>query len=392
MRILYHHRTRAGDAQGIHIQEMVRAFEGLGHAVDVVSLVAPADGKERAAGRARWVSALKGLSPLWDELLMLAYNVYGYRLLAAQIRRRRPDLIYERYSLYTCCGVWASRRFGIPLVLEVNAPLFHEESRLGRIRLRPLARAAERWICSNATWTLVVSGVMRDILVRDGVPSERLVVMPNGIDPGTFSPEVSGEAVRQRYGLDGKTVIGFVGWFRPWHGLDTLLEVVREARLGERNVAVLLVGDGPAYGELHRYAARHDLLSTVVFTGPVARRDIPAHVAAMDITVQPSAPEYACPMKILEYLGMGKCVVAPDQRNIRELVEHGVTGFLFRPADEESLKTTLLGLVDSPATRQAAGARARRRIVEGGFFWRSNAERTLGLVLGKGMNTWPLQR
>jgi glycosyltransferase involved in cell wall biosynthesis len=381
MRILYHHRTRSEDAQGVHITEMIRAFRGLGHDVDVAALVRPDEGGKGVNGGG-WQRMLPGAPSRLYELMSLAYNAAGYLRLARQIRRRRPDLIYERYSLNTFCGIWASRRFAIPLLLEVNAPLYHEQRQLGRLAFGRLARFSERWICSHSTRTIVVSQAMKDILAAEGVPGGHMVVMANGIDPSEIHPRVSGEAVRRRYGLDEAVVLGFVGWFRPWHGLEMLVEVVHEARLTERGVRLLLVGDGPARTSLKQAVQARGLNGAVILTGPVPRPDIPAHIAAMDVAVQPSATAYACPMKIPEYLGMAKCVVAPDQPNIRELLEDGVTAVLFRAGDKESLRAALERVVGDPVKRRQIGERGLQSVFERGLLWRANAERALALLTG----------
>jgi glycosyltransferase involved in cell wall biosynthesis len=381
MLILYHHRTQAEDAQGVHIYEMVQAFRELGHQVEIMALVEldEATGKKVRGGR--W-GRLTRWAPTWlYETMGLAYNLYNYRRLCQTIRTRRPDLIYERYSLNTLCGIWASRRFHIPLILEVNAPLTYEQKKLGQLTFRRLARYSERWICSHSTRTIVVSQVMREHLIREGVPEHHIAVIPNGIDPQKFHPAVSGEGVRRRYGLDGNPVVGFVGWFRPWHGLEMLLEAFYQGQLAQQGIRLLLVGDGPAYPALARYVAHHHLEKSVIFTGPVKRQDVPAHIAAMDIAVQPSATEYACPMKIFEYMGMAKCVVAPNQSNIREILEDGRTGFLFRPGDAESLQATLREALTNPAEREARGSRSHQRIFERGYLWRANADKALSLAL-----------
>lgn len=383
MRILYHHRTQSEDAQGIHIYEMVKAFRELGHEVEIVALVEmdqPGGKKVRGRGwegLARWV-------PNWlYELMSLTYNLYGYRRLCGAVRARRPDLIYERYSLNTLCGVLAGKRFGIPMVLEVNAPLYYEQSKLGKLRFTRLARWSERWICSHSTRTVVVSQAMKDLLVEEGVPPAHMVVMPNGIDPQQFHPGVSGDSIRKRHGLDGRTVLGFVGWFRKWHGLEMLLEIMHEADLARHGARLFLVGDGPAYPDLIRYADAHDLRSAVIFTGPVGRDEIAAHIAAMDITLQPSVTEYASPMKIIEYMGMGKCTVAPNQPNIREILEEGVTGALFRPGDKDSMRAQIEALLRDPATSRRMGGMAAERVFERGFLWKANAERVLSFVFGE---------
>ncbi|NUO78907.1 glycosyltransferase family 4 protein [candidate division KSB1 bacterium] len=379
-RILYHHRTQAEDAQGIHIYAMVQAFRELGHEVEIVALVQREGESGKEAPNKKW-KRCADLAPAWlYELMSLSYNLVGYHRLAQAIQRQRPDLIYERYALNTFCGVWASRRFGIPLVLEVNAPLRHEQEKLGKLMFKRLARFSERWICSKSAHTLVVSSVLRDMLHEQGVPTEQMVVMPNGIAAEKFHPNVSGAAVRVRYGLEDKTVIGFVGWFRKWHGLEMLLEIMHESRWHEQNVRLLLVGEGPAEADLKQYAQANGLQASVIFTGPIARAEVPAHLAAMDIAVQPKAPEYACPMKIFEYLGMGKCIVAPDQPNIREILCDRDNGYLFQPENKESLRTALSELLRDSAKRKRVEARAAQSVFEKGFLWQENAKRTLELI------------
>ena len=177
--------------------------------------------------------------------MSLAYNVYGYLMLRRRAGTFRPDVLYERYSLNTFCGIWLARRTGVPMILEVNAPLAQEQEKLGKLAFRRLAKFSERWICTNSTRTIVVSGVLKELLVAQGVPRDRMVVVTNGVDPRRFRPDVSDRAIRDRHGLDGKLVIGFVGSFRKWHGLELLLEIFHGANLAERAVHLLLVGDGP---------------------------------------------------------------------------------------------------------------------------------------------------
>lgn len=382
MKILYHHRTQADDAQGIHIYEMIKAFRGLGHHVDIVSLV-ELDEKREKKIKGKWWERLAFSVPRFVyELMELAYNIYGYRRLSKQIRKNRPDLIYERYALNTFCGIWASRRFGIPIVLEVNLPLYYERSKFGKLAFKRLARFSERWICSNSSWTVTVSEAMKEFLIREGVPGDKMVVMHNGIDPEKFHPHISGEAVRRKYGLDGKSVVGFIGWFRKWHGVEMLLEVMHEANLAKHGIRLLLIGDGPAFPDLHNYVEKHGLQSAVVFTGPVSRQEVPAHIAAMDIAVLPASNAFGCPMKIFEYMAMGKSTVAPDQAAIREILEDRVTGFLFEEGNKEGLKAALLDLVNNREKREKTGQNAYQRIFQRGFLWSANARRTLALVFG----------
>lgn len=376
MKILYHHRTRGGDAQGIHIRAMIHGFRELGHEVRVAGMV----GEESLAAPGKEEGTKGRNNSLAYEFMTLAYNLYGLGMLAKGILRFRPDMIYERYSLNTCCGVLISRISGIPLVLEVNAPLSYEQKKYGRLAFPSLATRLERWICSGSRATIVVSKVMRDMLRDIGVPGDRMTVMHNGIDPEEFRPDIPGDAVRSRWGIGKKVVLGFTGWFKQWHGLEMLVDLFARERWGERGVHLLLVGDGPAMGNLSSRVQELDLLRDVTFTGPVPREEMPRYVSAFDVALQPSVTEYASPMKIFEYMGMAKCIVAPDQPNIREILTDGKTGILFRPGDPEDLKRAISRALGSMEDRERIGKSAHQAIFENGYLWRKNAERAIGLA------------
>jgi glycosyltransferase involved in cell wall biosynthesis len=314
------------------------------------------------------------------ELMSLAYNLYGYWVLYRSIASKKPDLIYERYALNTFCGIWASRRFGIPFVLEVNAPLYYEQASLGQLVFRRFARFSERWICSNSTLTIVVSHVMKDFLIRNGVCDQKLNVIHNGIDPNKFHPNVAGNLIRQKYGLEGKLVVGFVGWFRKWHGLEMLLKTMSDPDVIGQGVRLLLVGDGPAFSDLYRFAKEQEMLPFVVFTGAVDRDYIPEHIAAMDIAVQPSVTEYACPIKIIEYMAMGKCILAPNQPNIREILQDGINSLLFEPGNQEGFKTALINAGECVDVRHRLGQNAYRTLHERQYLWSANADKALELA------------
>ena len=378
MRIIYHHRTQLDDAQGIHVRAMVRAFRELGHDVDVVSWLGSSSNALPPAKR--WRVHTNHLPRAIYEGLTLLYNVFGYYRLTRALRERRADLIYERYALNTFCGALASRRFGVPLLLEVNAPWPDQLPSLAPLQFGRLARHLERWVCSNSTRTIAVSQALRQLLIQEGAPEDRLTVMHNAIDPDVFNPAVSGQEVRRKYGLDDGLVAGFVGWLRQWHGLAHLIEAIRSSELLAQGLRLLIVGVGPAFHQLERRVRELGLENKIILTGAVPHEDVPAHVAALDIALQPRATGYACPMKLIEYMAMGRCIVAPDQPNVRELLSDGISARLFPPGDYRSMVSLVSELMGSPGERSSLGRNARRTVVERDLTWRTNAIRALDLL------------
>jgi glycosyltransferase involved in cell wall biosynthesis len=377
MRILYHHRIRSKDGQFVHLEEMVRALAGLGHDVEVVG---PRHVEEERFGAdAGLVAGLKRWLPgAAYEMLELGYALADYRRLAAAIHRFRPDVVYERYNLYFPSGIWARRRFGVPLLLEVNAPLAEERRRFGGIALPRLARWSEHHVWRGADLVLPVTEVLAGHVVAAGVPRERVHVIPNGINEQTFARLPDRESAKRRLGLTGRFVLGFVGFMRDWHGLDRVLRFMKDQPRSDLHA--LFVGDGPDRARLEHIAAELGLASRLTITGVVQRQHVPAAIAAFDVALQPAVVDYASPLKLFEYLYVGLPIVAPDSPNIREILNDGDNGLLFDPARDESFRAALARLLQDEDLRRRLASRATETVRLRDLTWTGNARRVTRLA------------
>ncbi len=380
MKILYHHRTRCEDAQGIHIREMVSAFKRIGCEVRVVGLI-NANGGDEHRSSSGLISNLTACMPAWMyELSEIAYNAYAFGRLWKAIRKNRPDMIYERYALFTFAGVFISKAYKIPIMLEVNAPLSFEKAEYGKLCFKRLARFSERWICSNAFRTITVTTPLKQILADSGTPPEKIVVIPNGIDYNLFSKGISGLDVRKRYGMENRTVLGFVGWFRRWHGLDELLQSYWKNQMAEKGLSIMLVGDGPAMNELTEFCQKNGIgKDQVIFTGAIARENIPEYIAAFDICLQPDVTSYASPIKLFEYMAMGKAIVAPAKENIIEILGPDYPG-LFRETDFGHMAEKIMALTASPEKIKEMAGRVDEIMKNKRYSWERNAKKTIDLI------------
>jgi glycosyltransferase involved in cell wall biosynthesis len=378
MRILYHHRTLGDGAEGIHVSSMVAAFRELGHQVSVSALIGSQTNV--ATARTKLLTRVRRFVPrALYELMELGYSVVGARSLERAVRDFRPDVIYERYILFNYAGVRTARRAGIPLILEVNAPLAHERAAYEQLTFKGLARRSERDVCSRADLVVVVSTPLKQYLVEQGVPAGRIVVIPNGADPTVFHPDDQARAaIRARYGIPADAlVIGFTGILRPWHGLDLLVRAAAALKAARGSEAYLLiVGDGPSRATIEQLAGELGIRDRLVITGRVPHGEIPRHVAAFDIGVSPHATFYASPMKVPEYMAAGIAVVAPRMPNLEDLVADGVTGLLFEAGNADALAAALQQLC-ADGRRRAAIARAARTAILEQRTWRHVAARTL---------------
>jgi len=377
MKILYHHRTSSLDGQAVHIAELVAALRQHGH--DVIMVEPPATLKRKSTASSNTPGLLRRWLPkVAYEFLELAYNVPAYLRLRSAYLRHRPDVIYERHNLFLLAGALLSKRFGVPYLLEVNSPMHAERNAHGGLALAALARASERWVWRRADVVLPVTSVLAGMVEAEGVAPARVFVVPNGIDAERFARAVASHEAKTRLGLQDHVVLGFTGFVREWNALERVIDYIASP---ERSDCVLLVvGDGPARAALEAHAKALDVAARVRFTGAVGRERIVEHVCAFDIALQPAANSYASPLKLVEYMALGRAIVAPRQPNILEMITDGVNGVLFEPNNQASLFETLDRLIRAPELRERLGEAARRTISERGLTWRRNAQRVSELA------------
>ncbi|MDB5368323.1 MAG: glycosyltransferase WbuB [Rhodospirillales bacterium] len=382
MRILYSHRVQSKDGQSVHIEELIGALRRQGHAVDVVG---PAFYEQAGfgGGDRSLVATLKARLPAAAyEVAELGYNTLSIAAILRAGRRQGakspPDAIYERYNLFHLAGLAARRALKRPLLLEVNSPLAEERTRHGNLKLVSLARRVEAMTWRGADLVLPVTNVLADHVRAAGVPDERIHVVPNGIDPRLYA-SLDGRSWRQRLQLGGGEIaIGFVGFVRPWHGLDRVLDHM--ARDRRANLRLIVAGDGPAIPDLMAQAKSLGIASRVQFLGLIGREDIPPLLAAFDIALQPHVVAYASPLKLFEYMAASRAIVAPSTPNIREVLTDNVDAVLVPPDDPDALWQAVAALADDATLRARLGAGARRTLDTRDYTWDGNARRVAALA------------
>ncbi|MCM2681479.1 glycosyltransferase family 4 protein [Echinimonas agarilytica] len=370
LKILYHHRIASKDGQYVHIEEIINSLTKQGH--DIV-MVAPevAEGSDFGSSGG-WVDDLKAKLPGFVyELLEFAYAFYDFFKLAAAIIKHKPDVIYERYNLFLPSGIWASKLFKVPLILEVNAPLYQERKKFNGISLDALAKWTQQYCWNQADITLPVTNVLADSLREVNVPEHRIDVIANGINLDSFG-EVTA-APNLPINLAGKLVIGFVGFCREWHGLDRVLDTM--AAMNNPNLVFIVIGDGPAIEPLKQQAQALGLSDQMHATGLVSRADMPKYLNTIEIALQPDVVAYASPLKMIEYLAMGKVILAPNSPNIKELLTHEDNALLFDIETPASFGEGLAKLCEDATLREQLAIRAAETITEKKLTWDSNAER-----------------
>jgi glycosyltransferase involved in cell wall biosynthesis len=378
LKILYHHRTRSKDGQYVHISELIHALRGLGHEVLVVA--PPAMEHAEFGSDAGAVALLKRFVPRFAyELMELAYSLLAYWRLKRAVVGFRPDCLYERYNLLLPAGVWIKRNFGLPMLLEVNAPIFEERARYDGISLERLAAWSQRYAWRNADFVLPVTRVLAGMVRDAGVPCERISVIPNGIDPDRFgNNSLPAEVAKAKLGLRDRLVLGFTGFVREWHGLERVVDLVAD-RAGGPGLHLLVVGDGPARESLQARARERGIVDRVTVTGVIDRDRVPRYVAAFDVALQPAVVPYASPLKLFEYLAMGRAIVAPATPNIEEILTDGENAVLFDPEVPDAMLRAIERICADGGLRRRVAEGARNTIALKKLTWDNNARRVAEL-------------
>ncbi|GAA4235653.1 hypothetical protein GCM10022254_43350 [Actinomadura meridiana] len=295
----------------------------------------------------------------------------------------RPAVLHAVSNhLNAAVALELGRRHGLPVVYEVRG--FLEDSWLSRDPARResddfyrLTRELETRRMCEADAVVTLGAAMRTEIASRGVPEEKIVTVPNGVDESFLTPLPDPGDLRKRLGIeDGPMVVGLTSSFYGYEGIDTLIDAA--ALLRERGgppVTLLLVGDGPERGALERRAAERGV--PAVFTGRVPMGSVRQYHAVLDVFAVPRRADRVCqlvtPLKPIEAMAGGIPVIASDVRALREIVESGVTGTLTLPEDPEAWANCLEDLAYSPERRAKIG-RSAREWVRAERTWRAVAD------------------
>ncbi len=370
----------------VHIREFTNALVDRGH--DVFIICAWAGGTNPVEARAR----VYNLEPdgldaaVWKSLEQepliqnhhlerdLRSVLWNYWLLtqgASILEREQPDFLYERYALFGWGGTQLGRRYSVPLILELNAPLCDQQAGYEKFTLTRTAADLEKDILPEADAVIALTGWLRDWAVSRGADPRRIHILPDGVSGRLFAEKPAGDAIRARHGLDGKRVVGFVGSFHWWHDIPALLAAFDVLHGEDPELRLLLVGDGETRKKLAQQVRRRGLEDAVTFAGKVPHAEVPQHLAAMDVAVVPYVglkDFFFSPMKLFESMAAGCPTIATALGQIQEVVEHGKTGWLYPAGDAEKLGEGIAALLgDRRLAERIAGA--GRRLVLENYTW-----------------------
>ena len=290
----------------------------------------------------------------------------------------RPNIIHAHSPVLNALpALSVGKRLGIPVVYEVrafweDAAVDHGTTSEGSLRY-DLTHWLETRALKRARHVFTICEGLRSDIVARGIPATMVTVIPNAVDIESFEPGGQPDAaLKAQLGLDGASVIGFIGSFYAYEGLDLLLDALQGILVQRPDVRVLLVGGGPQDAALKAQAQRLGVADRVVFAGRVPHCEVQRYYDLVDVLAYPRhsmrLTELVTPLKPLEAMAQGRLLVASDVGGHKELIRHGETGMLFKAGSADALTQTVVDLLAAQASWPAM-REAGRRFVEAERNW-----------------------
>jgi len=340
---------------------LIQGFKSLDWSVEpfIVGDRTPQEWSAKGSGEAVSKGFLRTLAVDIVRLGLGAFNSWqSWRELRNQV-----DWVYEYSATLQCLG-WIFQRQGIPWILQVEALLYYE-AKVERkaLVLDGIARRLELWSYQQCDVIACVSDTLKEILVEDiGINPGKIILVPNGVDIKFLDPQL-----HQAKRLFSGFTIGFVGSLYNWAGLGLLLEVMSELKTEGYQISLVIVGDGEMTSTWFEQAQNLGLEKQVQFVGRVPWQEVPQYIAGCDIGYSGQlqlqmGKMYLSPMKLYEYMSMGKPVLASAFEDAQRLINEGETGFLFQSGDKQTLKQALIKAFDAQDNLPFMGQKARKQI------------------------------
>jgi len=389
MRIIYysphpHLNLQSPSGYGVHMREMIAAFEFQG--IKVLPMILGGTDKSRDLHSHTPTGDIKkflkkGVSKkIWRTLRdidLIYFDRKASQKLNEVVQEIKPDFIYERANYIQLSGVHVAKNRSVPHILEVNGPYIEESEFLSGTKslIRKTIISRDRSQLLQTDLVVTVSETLKKYFVDIyDIPESKFLVLPNAFNKRMIRTDPRNQKkIREKFNLGGKTIIGFIGSIFKWHNLDNLIHSFSEFK--DNDIKLLIVGFGEYVKELKKLAAKCSRSKDIIFTGKVSNSEVFDFIQIMDICTAPGAAWYQSPIKIFEYGAMGKPILAPDTEPVREVMEHGIDGYIVRP-DTENIYNALEEMLGDLKAYQKMGKTFQKKVLNE-YSWVKNAEKVI---------------
>jgi glycosyltransferase involved in cell wall biosynthesis len=389
MHILFlsHYFVPENNAPAARVHAMAKEWTRLGHRVTVLTCApnVPAgvvyEGYRNRLLQTEWIDGIRTIR-VWTYLaanrgrVRRGFNFLSYLATAGAVGpllRPRADVVIATSPQFFAgwAGVPASRGQNAPFVLEIRDIWPDSITAVGALKDGRLIRALEKLerALYDAADHLVAAGQgYKANMVAKGVAPSKIDVITNGVDADLFVPRPADEPLLARLGLTGKFVVTFAGTIGMASGLEVALGAARRLKQqGRDDVAFLLIGDGAVRADLEK-AARDQGLDNLVFTGMVARDELPRYLASSDACLvhfrRQELFSTILPSKFFEDAAMEKPILLGFEGEARAMLSRADCGLAFEPDNDEELAAAVLRLAADPQEARRLGRNGRAFVLE----------------------------
>lgn len=294
-----------------------------------------------------------------------------YRVLNRIFRQEKYDLIHVRNSVWDALlALYMRKKFKITLVFQYTFPKdAYKFEKSPRFRVKISGKFEEiltRYMMKRCDFIFPISDWMKSNLVKEGISGSKIMTVPMGANIYSFNPQIKGDHIRRKYGLNDSKVILYLGSLDKLRQVEMVIQAFKN--FNEENLKLLIVGDGNDRQDLDKLVVALEIEDKVVFTGKIPYFKIPEFIAASDICLSPIPPldlyKISSPTKLFEYMSMEKPVVAnreiPEQEKILRECNCGI----LVDFNSESFAQGIKYLLDNPQEAKTMGRNGRVWVVK----------------------------
>lgn len=327
------------------------------------------------------------------------------------------QFIYQRMSINNYAGVMLSQKFKIPLIVEYNGPLVWVSKvwgNHGRLRFEKYAEKCEYLCLKHAHLIVTISKVLEDHLISKGIPKDKIICYPNGIDPTIFDPDrfsVNDKTtLRRKHNIpENAIVFCFIGTFGQWHGVTVLTQAIKKlidehCHYANKNILrFLLIGNGVEYPVVQNILNKSPYEDYIIFTDVIPQEKAPEYLAIADAFLSPHVPNidgsrfFGSPTKLFEYMSMAKPIIASKLEQVGDILKNSLEvmqlpsappsdnaselGILCEPGNIDHIIKAIIFLVDHGQWRKVLGENAKREVMSK-FTWDKNVDHFTSKLVG----------
>ncbi|RLC39407.1 MAG: hypothetical protein DRH51_07170 [Candidatus Coatesbacteria bacterium] len=358
----------ASHAGAVHTFEVARNLVRLGHQVTLFSL---RRNDQRALENVDGVKVIR----VWQKVISIKLPLISIPYLPSLLNKNF-DIVMERYITAGGLGAIYSFLKRTPLVLEVNSPHVDEIIHRWKIKSPIIKAPLKSWV--NFQFRQSSANITTISTVVPDFARDRTYLLFWGADHSRFNKNLrntnTAREIIEKYNLNNRFLILFVGSFREWQGIYDLPDIIYHTSRIIPDALFLLVGGGGEEARLMEYIHSNGLGRYCLYLGPQPYETIPYLMAISDVGLAPFNASYYKPLeefgffwapaKLMEYLASGLPVVVSKYDTLEKIVGYGERGILVNPDKPDEYAQAIKMIRDNSSLRQKLSDNATRYIQE----------------------------